>query len=168
MTDKEPEQLSLMRRLVELAVEQTALSVERTAQSAERSRMSLERSEMSAERSYMNAERTLSVWVRTALGLMICGLAVDRFGLFVVELPVGPGDAAHHSNVVSNWVGVALVALGVAMAVVTGWRFYAYAVAYRRQHRLPLRHGPFLAPFFALMVAVFGIAVLVVMVAVAW
>lgn len=147
MGDKEPEQLSLMRRLVE---------------------MSAARSEMSAERTYMNAERTLSVWVRTALGLMICGLAVDRFGLFVVELPVGPGNAVHHSNTASNWVGVALVALGVIMAIATGLRFYVYAVAYRRQHRSPDYHAPVLAPFFAAMVAAFGVAVLVVMVVVAW
>lgn len=140
MADKESEQLSLMRQLVEL----------------------------SAERSYMNAERTLSVWVRTALGLMICGLAVDRFGLFVVELPVGSGNAAHHSNVASNWVGVALVALGVIMAIATGLRFYAYAAAYRREHRPPDYHAPVLGPFFAAMVAVFGVAVLIVMVAVAW
>lgn len=135
MADKEPEQLSLMRELVEL----------------------------SAGRSYMNAERTLSVWVRTALGLMICGLAVDRFGLFVVELPIGPGQTAHHSNTASNWVGVALVALGVLMAVATGIRFYAYSAAYRRQHRPPDYHAPVLGPFFAAMVAV-----LVVMVVVAW
>jgi hypothetical protein len=49
----EPEQITIMKRLVE----------------------------MSAERSYMNAERTLAVWVRTALALMIFGIAVDRFGL---------------------------------------------------------------------------------------
>jgi len=140
MTGAEPEQSSLMRQLVEL----------------------------SAERSYMNAERTLSVWVRTALGLMICGLAVDRFGLFVVELPLGPGQTARHSDAASNWVGVALVALGVVMAVATGLRFYAYAAAYRRQHRPPDYHAPVLGPFFAAMVAVFGLAVLVVMVAVAW
>lgn len=140
MADKEPEQLSLMRELVEL----------------------------SAGRSYMNAERTLSVWVRTALGLMICGLAVDRFGLFVVELPIGPGQTTHHSNTASNWVGVALVALGVLMAVTTGIRFYAYSAAYRRQHRPPDYHAPVLGPFFAAMVAVFGVAVLVVMVVVAW
>jgi len=140
MADKEPEQISIMRELVEL----------------------------SAERSYMNAERTLSVWVRTALGLMICGLAVDRFGLFVVELPTGPGQTSHHSDVISNWVGVALVALGVAMVLATGLRFYVYSAAYRRQHRPPEYHAPILGPFFASMVAVFGMAVLVVMVVVAW
>lgn len=94
--------------------------------------------------------------------------AGGRPGLFVVELPVGPGDAAHHSNTASNWVGVALVALGVAMAVATGLRFYAYAAAYRRQHRPPDYHAPVLGPFFAAMVAVFGVAVLVVMVVDAW
>jgi putative membrane protein len=135
MPDEEPEQISLMRRLID----------------------------MSAERTYLNAERTLSVWVRTALGLMILGLAVDRFRLFLFELPAASGRTALDSNALSNWVGVALVALGVAMAVATGLRFLAYAAAYRRQYPLPLRHGPFLGPFFALMAAAFGVAVLVIL-----
>lgn len=139
MSDKESEQITLMRRLIEL----------------------------SAERSYMNAERTLSVWVRTALGLIICGLAVDRFGLFVVELPTGPGPISHHSNAISNWVGVALVALGIAMAIATGVRFRAYTAEYVRHHKPPFHHHPALGPFFTLMVAVFGVAVLIVMIVIA-
>ena len=140
MADTEPEQITIMRQLIEL----------------------------SAERSYMNAERTLSVWVRTALGLIICGLAVDRFGLFVVELPVGSGQPSYHSNAVSNWVGVALVAAGVVVALMTGLRFYAYAAAYLREHRPPYYHTPILGPFFATMVGVFGLVVLIVMVVIAW
>ncbi|MGH7014360.1 MAG: YidH family protein [Stellaceae bacterium] len=140
MSVQEPEQLTIMRQLVEL----------------------------SAERSYMNAERTLSVWVRTALGLIICGLAVDRFGLFLVELPLGAGQPGHYSNAISNWVGVALVALGVAMALATGLRFHAYTVEYQRHHRPPFHHHPALGPFFALMVAVFGVAVLIILIVVAW
>jgi len=146
MSDNEPEQITIMRQLVEL---------------------SRDRTEMSAERSYMNAERTLSVWVRTALGLMILGLAVDRFDLVVGSLPAGPERMGHYPNTISNWVGVALVALGVAMAVATGVRFYVYAVAYRRQHRPPYFHGPILGPLFALMAAVFGIALLVILIAIA-
>ncbi|HEX5340185.1 MAG TPA: DUF202 domain-containing protein, partial [Gammaproteobacteria bacterium] len=68
MTDThQSEQIALMQKLIEL---------------------SAERSEMSAERSYMNAERTLSVWLRTALSLMIFGIAIDRFGLMLREAPL--------------------------------------------------------------------------------
>src|SRR5579883_794958 len=123
---------------------------------------------LSAERSYMNAERTLSVWVRTALGLIICGLAVDRFGLFLVELPLGVGQPGHYSNAVSNWIGVALVALGVALALAVGVRFVLFAIAFGREYRRPGFHEPVLGPFFALMVAVFGLAVLIVLLVVAW
>lgn len=120
--------------------------------------------ELSAERSYMNAERTLSVWVRTALGLMILGLAVDRFGMVLFEIPNGSGGNAHYSDAVSSWIGIALVALGVAMAFATGLRFYLYGVAYRRQHQPPYYHNPALGPFFAAMVMVCGVVLLVIMV----
>jgi putative membrane protein len=143
---EEPEQIVLLKRMVDL--------------SADRTRLAEQRTEMSAERSYLNAERTLSVWVRTALSLMIFGIAVDRLGLFLRELRVGPGAG---SDDVSTWSGVALVAFGVAMSLVTAARFLVYAREYRRNHRVPHRHGPFLAPTFASIVAVFGVVLIVPM-----
>jgi putative membrane protein len=150
----EPQQLVLMRRMVDLAVERTRLAHERT-------RMSAERSEMSAGRSYMNAERTLSVWVRTALAVMVVGIAIDRFGLLLLQHPghqevAGPDTA-------SAWTGAGLVALGVLMAAVTGVRFRRYAAAYRRTHTVPEHHGPFMAPAFALLVVLFGIVLLILL-----
>jgi putative membrane protein len=132
----EPEQITMMKRLVEL---------------------SLDRSQMSAERSYMNAERTLAVWIRTALALMIFGIAIDRFSLLLRQH--GRLDA----NELSSWGGGALIALGVLMAVSCGSRFFAFSVAYRRKHQLPPHHGPYLGPVFAALVALFGIALLVVL-----
>lgn len=134
----EPPQITMMKRLVELALEQT---------------------QMSAERSYMNGERTLAVWTRTALGLMIFGIAVDRFSLLL------QGNGHPRANELSTWGGGALIALGVLMAVGCGWRFLAFAFAYRRQHRLPAYHGPYLGPVFAGLVAVFGVALLVILAA---
>lgn len=147
----ESEQLALNRQLVALAEKRT--------------RMSAERSELAAERSYMNAERTLSVWIRTALALMIFGIAIDRFGLLLHRMPTSLPHAGRYSDVLSNWTGVALVALGVLMVLTTGVRFLAYVSSYRREHRLPYHHGPFLAPFFALMTALFGVALLIVLIA---
>jgi len=45
------------------------------------------RTQQSAERNYQNAERTLSVWMRTALATMIFGIAIDRLGLMLYEIP---------------------------------------------------------------------------------
>lgn len=135
MPDEDSEQLSIFRRLIEL----------------------------SAERSYLNAERTLSVWVRTALGLMILGLAVDRFGMILFEITDRSGGNVHDPDALSNWIGIALVALGIAMAFITGLRFYLYGVAYRRQHQPPDYHHPVLGPFFAVMVMLCGVALLVIL-----
>lgn len=153
----DPQQLVLMRRVVELALEQTRQSQLRSEQSAQRSEMSAERSEMSAQRSYMNAERTLSVWIRTALAAMVVGIAVDRFGLTAPDRPgLGPDTA-------STWVGAALVAFGVLIAAAAGTRFRLYATAYLHSHVHPEHHGPFLATGIALIASLFGIALVVLL-----
>lgn len=137
----DPEQITLMKRLVEL---------------------SLDRTQMSAERTYMNAERTLAVWIRTALALMIFGIAIDRFGLLLrqMRLPQAHGDLSPHG--LSSWGGGVLIVLGVLMAVSSCTRFFAFSLAFRRVHHLPPHHGPYLGPVFAVLVALFGIVLLVI------
>jgi uncharacterized membrane protein YidH (DUF202 family) len=122
---------------------------------------SLDRSEMSEVRSYQNAERTLSVWVRTALALMICGLAIDRFG-FVVDGSAGAARGLLLDRI-STWTSIGLVLLGVVMVLATGLRFFAYSRIWRRRHQPPPFHSPYLASFFAVMVAIFGIVLLAIM-----
>jgi putative membrane protein len=76
---------------------------------------------------YLAAERTLLAWVRTGLALMGFGFVVARFGLFLrateafhsLATPAPPLRGA------SQWVGITLVVLGVA---VNGWA----ALAHRR------------------------------------
>jgi uncharacterized membrane protein YidH (DUF202 family) len=145
--EHEATQIEMMRQMVAFAEKQTDYS--------------LQRSEMSEVRSYHNAERTLSVWVRTALALMICGLAIDRFGLMVD----GSAGAARGLLLdrISTWTSIGLVLLGVVMVLATGLRFFAYSRAWRRRHRPPPFHGPYLASFFAVMVAIFGIVLLAIM-----
>ncbi|HET7412194.1 MAG TPA: DUF202 domain-containing protein [Pararhizobium sp.] len=164
---EESKQIEMMRHMVSLAEEQVTLSAQRTEMSEQRSEMSKQRSEMSEFRSFLNGERTLSVWVRTALSLMIVGLAIDRFGLLFHHVPgasaqvPSPHDAMLETA--STWTCMALVALGVLMVLATGIRFIGYARDWRTRHAFPAHHGPFLAPFFAFMVALFGIALLVIM-----
>jgi putative membrane protein len=195
--DDEPEQIKLMKRMVELSVERTELARERNRMAADRSRMSADRSrmseertklsedrsrmsedrsrmsedrsrmsadrsELSAERSYLNVERTLSVWIRTALSLMVFGIGIDRFHLMLREMPA---NASKPDNV-SNWVGAALVAFGVAMVLVTGVRYLAYVRLYRRSHKVPYYQESYLPPLFALLTALFGIVLLVLMIAI--
>lgn len=145
-------QLEAMQTLVEL--------------SKERTKMSEERSKMSAQRSYMNAERTLSVWIRTALSLMIFGIAVDRFDLMMREMPVHALAVSPHYHALSTLSGSLLVAFGILMAVSTGIRFLSFSRSYRKQFPLPFHHQAILAPVFALLTALFGIALLIIMLSV--
>jgi uncharacterized protein (DUF302 family)/uncharacterized membrane protein YidH (DUF202 family) len=72
---------------------------------------------------YLAAERTLLAWTRTGLALMGFGFVVARFGLFIRELQVVQhGLAAWGSNGLSLWFGVALIAAGVVVTLVSGWQ----------------------------------------------
>lgn len=160
-TDMARHRTDLAERRTDMARERTVMAERRTTMARDRTRMSAERSEMSAERSYLAAERTLSVWVRTALALMVVGLAIDRFGLMLRRSPAG--GALLDTESLSALGGVALVAFGVLMAITTGLRFLAYARTYRVSHIVPYHHGPFLGPLFALLVALFGTALLILL-----
>lgn len=121
--------------------------------------------ELSMQRSYMNTERTLAVWTRTALGLMIFGIAVDRFGELMRH---PPWRVAEHADVwprlLSTGSGVVLVALGVLMLLATGFRFLLYGRRwYREVRRHVWYHTPWLAFSFAMVMAAIGVALLAVM-----
>ena len=68
-------------------------------------------------RIYFAAERTFLAWIRTGLGLMGVGFAVSRFGLFLREMRASEVHAAVHATGLSEYSGVALVALGVIVNV---------------------------------------------------
>ena len=121
--------------------------------------------ELSMQRSYMNTERTLAVWTRTALSLMIFGIAVDRFGELMRH---PPWHVMNHATVwphlLSTGSGVVLVALGVLMLLATGIRFLLYGLKWQRETpRHVWYHNPWLAFSFAMAMAAVGIALLVVM-----
>jgi putative membrane protein len=65
-------------------------------------------------RVYFAAERTFLAWIRTGLALMGFGFVVARFGLFLNELSAARGGPPVGHGY-SQWVGVALIGLGVAL-----------------------------------------------------
>ncbi len=121
--------------------------------------------QLSLQRSYMNTERTLAVWTRTALSLMIFGITVDRFGLLLRHPPWHVVDLKRMlPNPLSTLGGVVLVAMGVAILLAAGFRFLAYGIVwYRRNPRRVWFHTPWLAFSFAMLMAAFGIALMVVL-----
>ncbi len=68
-------------------------------------------------RVYLAAERTFLAWIRTGLGLMGVGFAVARFGLFLREFRSNATETPVQSTGLSEWSGVALVALGVLVTL---------------------------------------------------
>ncbi len=67
------------------------------------------------------AERTLLAWQRTAIALMGFGFVVERFGLFLRMVTGQPLSIAQRGF--SLWLGVALIALGAACAVLSARQF---------------------------------------------
>lgn len=67
------------------------------------------------------AERTLLAWQRTSIALMGFGFVVERFGLFlrmVNNQPLSPSQRGF-----SLWLGVGLLLLGAAVAVIAALQF---------------------------------------------
>ncbi len=125
--------------------------------------LSLQRTRQSAERCYQNAEQTLSSWVRSALALMVLGMGIDRFGLFLHHLPNNAPSAPVEADVLSRIVAMALVGAGTLIAVASSLRFHAYARVYSRDYRIPANPQPSLTRFFAYMVVCFGLCLFSIM-----
>jgi putative membrane protein len=66
-------------------------------------------------RDYLAEERTFLAWIRTGVGLMGFGFVVARFGIYLTEIQLSRGGAAVSSNRFSLWARTALIAVGVAV-----------------------------------------------------
>jgi putative membrane protein len=73
-------------------------------------------------RDYLAEERTFLAWIRTGLALMGFGFVVARFGLFLQELQLARGGPAAQPHGFSPWFGIALIAVGVAVNLLSAWR----------------------------------------------
>jgi len=67
------------------------------------------------------AERTLLAWQRSAIALMGFGFVVERFGLFLQTVARLPEPQSQRGA--SLWLGVLLLLLGAAVALISARQF---------------------------------------------
>lgn len=115
---------------------------------------------------YLAAERTLSAWIRTALSLMTLGFVIDRFGLILHRLPAVSAAPPLWPRVLSAWGGSILIGMGVAMALAAGVRYLRFAIEYHRNGATRVRHGILIGALFSLLLALFGVVLIVLLVAI--
>ena len=80
----------------------------------------------------MAAERTLLAWIRTGLALMGFGFVVARFGFFLREIASVRGLPPVKHAGLSQWAGIGLVVLAVAMIVIAGARHMRFVYLYNK------------------------------------
>lgn len=103
------------------------------------------------------AERTLLAWMRTGLALMGFGFVVARFGLFLREIAAAGHVAVHqHSTGWSLWIGVGLIALGVAVSLLASFEYFRF-VQLSKQGRSFMPRTAMLAVVVAVILGLLGI-----------
>lgn len=122
--------------------------------------------DMSRKLVRLAAERTLASWIRTALSLMALGFVIDRFGLILHRLPAEAGADPLYPRMLSTWSGSVLVGMGVLMALAAGIRYLHFAIDYQRRENTDLGPSLQVGAWFALGLAAFGLALIVLLVAV--
>jgi putative membrane protein len=106
---------------------------------------------------YLAAERTFLAWIRTGLALMGFGFVVARFGLFLQELQISQLHLQPQSYGLSQWLGAALIMLGVIVNLLSLWRHLRLVQEWNRGE-VAFRRPSSLAIVVALLLAAIGLA----------
>ena len=83
-------------------------------------------------------ERTFLAWVRTAIAVMAFGFVIERFDLFlraIASQRQSPLNSPGSSF--ANAAGLAFIAIGVAMIVISGFRFARTAKGIETENQVP-------------------------------
>lgn len=113
---------------------------------------------MSDPRIFFAAERTLLAWIRSGLTIMGFGFVVARFGLFlrlVAAEHTGAG-APSSSTHFSNYVGIALVLLGVSSMLIAAFQHRSF-VSSLPSADIPPSHDRYFPVFVAAALGVLGL-----------
>lgn len=113
---------------------------------------------------YLAAERTLAGWIRTALSLMALGFVIDRFDLILRNVTGVSTRSLSYSRLLSAWGGSVLVGMGVLMAVAAGIHYLHFARRFAHDRDTRVGHSLVVGAGFALLLGVFGLALLGVLV----
>ncbi len=107
-------------------------------------------------------ERTFLAWLRTALALIGGGFVVARFGIFLRELAAAHGTEIPAGAGWSQWLGIALAALGAVTIVGSLLRFRSVAAAIER-HEVGMP-GSIWIHVVSVLVVLLGVGVVVLLV----
>lgn len=112
--------------------------------------------ELERARDHLANERTFLAWVRTAVGVIVFGFAIGRFGLALRQFAALQGQTIRTTGL-SMWFGSASILFGVSIMLAALFRY--------RKTRDLLNHDKFetstgLIAIVAIATTVFGIALM--------
>ncbi|HTV36170.1 MAG TPA: DUF202 domain-containing protein [Xanthobacteraceae bacterium] len=109
-------------------------------------------------------ERTFLAWVRTAIAVMAFGFVIEKFDLFLraVASQAVLEKIAPHGQKFANAAGLAFIAIGVVMIVLSGIRFVQTTKAIESETVAP-SPGERLDLGLAVLLALLGVSLLLYM-----
>jgi putative membrane protein len=83
-------------------------------------------------------ERTFLAWVRTAIAVMAFGFVIERFDLFLQAIASQrQPQLSPAGSTFANAAGLAFIAIGVAMIIISGFRFVQTGKGIESEIELP-------------------------------
>ena len=117
----------------------------------------IDNQETSADRLvYFAAERTLFAWIRAGLALMALGFVVDRFAL-VLTMMQTTIPKGRHTELISSWIGVLFVIVGIGVNITGGIRYQRFERHYHRSLDTRPGHGLSMGNGFVIVISIIGV-----------